>query len=110
MKSWLFFFVVSIGIYPSYESTSTLPMHGPAGQTFVPDSISFTQQIQPILVKNCSPCHFTGGKMYAKLPFDRAETILQPEVKAGLLKRIRDEKENELFRQFIEQKQPVQHR
>jgi hypothetical protein len=110
MKSWLFFFVISIGIYPSYESTGASAIHVPAGQTFVPDSISFTQQIQPILVKNCSPCHFIGGKMYARLPFDKAETILQPEVKAGLLKRIRNEKENELLRQFIEQKQPVQQR
>ena len=32
------------------------------------DTISFTLQIQPILVNHCSPCHFTGGKMYEKLP------------------------------------------
>jgi hypothetical protein len=102
MKPWLFFFVVSIGLYPTYESTSAPVIGLPAEQ--LPDSaIHFTQQIQPILVKRCSPCHFTGGKMYEKMPFDKAETILRPEFKTGLLKRIKDEKENELIKQFMEQ-------
>ncbi len=66
-------------------------------------SVSFTAQIQPILVKNCSPCHFTGGKMYERLPFDKAATVLKTEAQPGILKRIKDEKENALIRQFIEQ-------
>ena len=40
--------------------------------------------------------------MHAKMPFDKAETILNSEVKDGLLKRIKDEKENELIKRFIE--------
>ncbi len=63
------------------------------------DTISFTLQIQPILVNHCSPCHFTGGKMYEKMPFDKGETIVNHEV--GLLRRIKDEKEKALIQKFI---------
>jgi len=64
------------------------------------DTIDFAAQIQPILVKNCSPCHFTGGKMYQKMPFDKATTILNHE--KGILKRIKGD-ENALFKTFIQQ-------
>ena len=62
------------------------------------DTIDFTTQIQPILVKNCSPCHFTGGKMYDKMPFDKDTTIINHE--KGILKRIKGD-ENSLLRSFI---------
>jgi hypothetical protein len=64
------------------------------------DSIHFTSQIQPILIKNCSPCHFTGGKMYERMPFDKDTTIVNHE--AGVLKRIKGE-ENLLIKTFIQQ-------
>src|SRR5688572_29067085 len=64
------------------------------------DTIHFTSQIQPILVKNCSPCHFTGGKMYERMPFDKDTTIINHE--AGILKRIKGE-ENFLIKTFIHQ-------
>lgn len=63
------------------------------------DTISFTLQIQPILVNHCSPCHFTGGKMYEKLPFDKGETIVNHDI--ALLRRINDEKEKALIQKFI---------
>ena len=67
----------------------------------VADTISFSAQIQPILQNRCSPCHFSGGKMYEKMPFDQAATIVgHPE---GVLKRIKDKKESALFRQFFAQ-------
>jgi len=64
------------------------------------DTIHFTSQIQPILVKNCSPCHFTGGKMYERMPFDKDTTIINHET--GILKRIKGE-ENLLIKTFIEE-------
>lgn len=66
----------------------------------LPDTINFSAQIQPIMVKNCSPCHFTGGKMYDKLPFDKDTTIINHA--AGILKRIKGD-ENALLKAFIEQ-------
>ena len=65
------------------------------------DTIQFASQIQPILVNRCSPCHFPGGKMYERLPFDKPETILN--LNERLLKRIKDEKENSLITSFIDE-------
>src|SRR6187549_3693288 len=64
------------------------------------DTIYFTSQIQPILVKNCSPCHFTGGKMYERMPFDKDTTMINHQ--AGILKRVKGE-ENTLMRSFIQE-------
>ena len=53
---------------------------------------AFTATVRPILVSHCAPCHEPGGKMYERLPFDRAETIASHS--AGVLRRIKapDEK------------------
>lgn len=32
--------------------------------------LAFEQSIRPILAARCTPCHFPGGIMYARLPFD----------------------------------------
>ncbi len=69
------------------------------------DTINFKTQLQPILQKNCSPCHFTGGKMYEKMPFDKSETILNHE--AGISKRFKNENELTILKQFIEQNKIV---
>ena len=68
--------------------------------TELKDTIHFSSQIQPILVKNCSPCHFTGGKMYERMPFDKDTTIINHE--AGVLRRIKGE-ENLIIKTFIQQ-------
>ena len=67
------------------------------------DTVSYQTQIQPILQEKCSPCHFSGGKMYERMPFDKGETIISHQ--AGILKRIKDEKEAALIREYV-QKQP----
>jgi hypothetical protein len=36
---------------------------------------TFASDIRPILESRCQPCHFQGGQMYDKLPFDKPETI-----------------------------------
>jgi len=66
----------------------------------VTDTIDFTSQVQPILVKNCSPCHFTGGKMYERMPFDKDTTIINHE--KGILRRIKGD-ENIVLKTFIQQ-------
>lgn len=62
------------------------------------DTIDFATQIQPVLVKNCSPCHFTGGKMYERMPFDKDTTIINHQ--SAILKRIKGD-ENALIKAFI---------
>jgi hypothetical protein len=66
-----------------------------------PIAIGFEKEIKPIMIKNCSPCHFPGGKLYERLPFDKDTTIINHS--AGILKRIKKEEENELLKKFIAQ-------
>ncbi|MTI22735.1 hypothetical protein E1176_17010 [Fulvivirga sp. RKSG066] len=64
--------------------------------------VSFEKDIEPILLSRCQPCHFTGGKMYEKLPFDTAATVHK--LGEELFTRIKDEKEQALIKAFIAQK------
>ena len=63
--------------------------------------IDFDKQIKPIFEARCQPCHFTGGVMYERLPFDRAETIRKLGDK--LFTRIKNENEQRLIREFLKQ-------
>jgi len=59
----------------------------------------FASTVKPLLEKKCQPCHFTGGKMYDRLPFDRAETIRKLGEK--LFTRIREEPDRAVIRAFL---------
>lgn len=69
--------------------------------------VDFDTQIRPILQSRCTPCHFEGGTMYQRLPFDRAETIKTLGTK--LFTRIKDEKEQRLIRDFLAQQTEENH-
>jgi hypothetical protein len=74
----------------------------PAKEAHVTDQkVSFENDIEPILKAKCQSCHFPGGRMYDKLPFDRAETIKKLGTK--LFTRIRDEHDQKLISQFLSQ-------
>jgi len=62
---------------------------------------NFETEIKPIFQARCQPCHFQGGQVYDKMPFDKAETITRLGTK--LFTRIKDEKEQRLIREFLEQ-------
>ena len=72
-----------------------------AGTINVSDTIYFSSQVKPIFVKNCSPCHFPGGKMYQRLPFDQDTTIINHET--GILIRIKAAEEIKIIKNFIQQ-------
>jgi hypothetical protein len=61
--------------------------------------IDFEKEVLPVLVKNCSPCHFTGGKMYDKLPFDKAATLIDHADK--ILKRVEKDENKAIVKEFI---------
>lgn len=63
--------------------------------------IDFAADVRPILESRCTPCHFAGGAMYERLPFDRPETIQKLGTK--LFTRIKDEKEQRVIREFLAQ-------
>lgn len=73
-------------------SASAVPM---------PSKIDFATQVRPILESGCQPCHFGGGIMYERLPFDRPETISALGTK--LFGRIKDENERALIRDYLSQ-------
>src|SRR5258705_1110631 len=66
-----------------------------------PAKIDFATQIRPVLEARCQPCHFSGGKVYQRMPFDRPETIKTLGTK--LFTRIKDEKERQIICDFLAQ-------
>jgi hypothetical protein len=64
-------------------------------------TVDFDTQLKPIFQARCQPCHFQGGKVYDKMPFDKPETITRLGTK--LFTRIKDEKERALIREFLAQ-------
>ena len=63
--------------------------------------VDFARDLQPIMASRCQPCHFPGGKMYDRYPFDRAATIRALGTK--LFTRIKAEDEQALIRRFLAQ-------
>lgn len=61
--------------------------------------VSFEKDITPILTGKCQPCHFPGGTMYAKRPFDKPATIVALGEK--LFTRIKDEKQRAVIRAYL---------
>ena len=60
---------------------------------------TFASDIKPILESRCQPCHFQGGQMYEKLPFDKPETITKLGTK--LFTRIKNEEQQRVIREFL---------
>jgi hypothetical protein len=60
---------------------------------------TFASDIRPILESRCQPCHFQGGQMYEKLPFDKPETITKLGTK--LFTRIKNEDQQRVIREFL---------
>ncbi len=67
-----------------------------------PTRVDFDAQVKPILQSKCMPCHFSGGQMYERLPFDRPDTIRKLGEK--LFTRIKDEEHRRVIRDFLAQK------
>ena len=63
--------------------------------------VDFATQIQPILKSHCQPCHFEGGQMYERLPFDKGETVVG--LGERMFTRIKDEGEQKTIREFLAQ-------
>src|SRR5258708_1207643 len=73
----------------------------PTTQPETGHTVDFGTDIKPILEAKCQPCHFSGGKVYQKLPFDRSETVKT--LGAKLFTRIKDENDRRLIREFLAQ-------
>lgn len=78
---------------------STTQKFAPSSAISITRKPDFTTEIKPIFQARCQPCHFLGGKVYDRLPFDKPETITRLGTK--LFTRIKDEKEQRLIREFL---------
>jgi hypothetical protein len=63
--------------------------------------VDFDTQIKPMLQSKCMPCHFSGGQMYERLPFDKPATIRK--LGTRLFTRIKDEDKRRLIENFLAQ-------
>ena len=63
--------------------------------------IDFDSQLKPIFQSKCMPCHFSGGKVYDRLPFDNPATIRK--LGTRLFTRIKDEHDRKLIEDFLKQ-------
>jgi len=88
-------------------AAASVPSIAPAAPAAPPatsahsDRIEFNTHILPVLQEKCSPCHFAGGRMYDRLPFDQEGTILLLGTK--LFTRLREPLDQELIRAYLEQ-------
>jgi len=63
---------------PSARQSDTVPRFVPADS-----SVTFTTSIAPLLKANCTPCHFSGGTVFEKYPFELYETAFTLRTKLG---------------------------
>src|SRR5262245_9830106 len=70
-----------------------------------PKRIDFAKDVRPILEKRCRPWHCSGGVVYVRMPFDRAETVTTLGEKK-MFTRIHDEADRAILRAFFAQQQP----
>ncbi len=70
-----------VGIGLLFTGTISLGMLAPSApqehKTTEPKDTVYTfhHDVLPLLQANCNPCHFPGGKLYEKLPFDDSMTV-----------------------------------
>jgi len=68
-----------------------------------PKPVTFTAGIAPLLAGKCQPCHFKGGKVFDKLPFDQYKTVV--EIASRLNTRLKGA-DGQLVARWIEQGMP----
>jgi hypothetical protein len=87
-------------VEPSVRAVEAAMAAAPVEQ---PQKVDFTTQVQPILEARCQPCHFIGGVMYERRPFDRPETI--HDLGEKLFTRLKEQDEQRVIREFLAQGQ-----
>lgn len=87
------------GVIRPVRTTNAAPATAPA---FAPKGrVDFDTQLKPIFQSKCMPCHFSGGQMYDRLPFDKPATIRK--LGTRLFTRIKEENDRRLIEDFLTQ-------
>ena len=97
--------VVAMGLLLVESGSIAKPAHQADNVTTVSTTaktrVDFETQLKPIFKSKCMPCHFSGGKVYDRLPFDQPETIRK--LGTRLFTRIKDENDRRLIEDFLAQ-------
>ena len=64
---------------------------------------TYHKDILPMLQANCNPCHFPGGKVYKKLPFDDSVTVAKLGKKLNT--RLKQKEQQTIINGWVESKQ-----
>jgi hypothetical protein len=87
-------------VMPAAAPLATAPVPPPAVAAI---PVDFAREVKPILETRCRPCHFPGGRMYDRMPFDEPETLR--ELGEKLFGRIKDQESQATIRAFLSQPQ-----
>jgi hypothetical protein len=96
IRGWLLVLALAAWNAPGAERPRCTPSAKDAERV----TVDFEKQVRPIL-NRCQPCHFEGGRMYGKYPFDKPATVHLLGEK--LFTRIKDEQEQAIIRAFLAQ-------
>jgi hypothetical protein len=92
--------VESGGVVRPVRTTNAAPADRPVSSE--PKArVDFDTQLKPIFQSKCMPCHFSGGQMYDRLPFDKPATIRK--LGTRLFTRIKEEHDRKLIEDFLTQ-------
>lgn len=61
---------------------------------------TYQKDVFPLLQANCNPCHFPGGKVYSRMPFDDYKTVASLGKKLNT--RLKKQKQQALINRWIE--------
>ena len=92
--------VESGGVVRPVRTTNAAPAALPASSE-PKTRVDFDTQLKPIFQSKCMPCHFSGGQMYDRLPFDKPATIKK--LGTRLFTRIKEEHDRKLIEDFLTQ-------
>ena len=98
--------VVAIGLLLVESGSIAKPARPPDNATPLSSTtakarVDFETQLKPIFQSKCMPCHFSGGKVYERLPFDKPETIRK--LGTRLFTRIKEDNDRRLIEEFLAQ-------
>ena len=99
--------VVAVALLLLESGGSTKPVYSAVAppmlveRSATKNHVDFDTQIKPMLQSKCMPCHFSGGQMYDRLPFDQPATIRK--LGTRLFTRIKDEDKRRLIEDFLAQ-------
>ena len=95
---WVELLLMFIALTGAWSSDSR-PVQHRTPPPAASEKVDFAKDVRPIFEARCQPCHFPGGKMYARLPFDQPATI--EKLGEKVFSRIRDEPSREIIRRFL---------